>query len=246
MTPASNSETKESIEFIRREILSLSEKWYEYLRQREEGEYTVKKGWVFLFAAAIAYGLIFQFSSSLISSMLDADSLLPPVRWFWVYLLPTIIAMSVFTPIILYLTKRIRRSMQRTRYSGLVDALTCLKSIGEGENLSESILHLINNMIRILPEVKRKETDDINIVAIMGIWIAFPTILIFIGTLFKHIPLEITLPYFIPLCVVICISLGVWFYLRHKVMAEYKQEVSRLEEFHRKFEQQKEEFIKSL
>jgi hypothetical protein len=101
-------------------------------------------------------------------------------------------------------------------------------------------------MIKILPEVKRKKVDDANVVAIMGIWIAFPTILIFIGTLFKHIPLESTLPYFIPLCIVICISLGVWLYLRHKVMAEYKQEVSRLEEFHRKFEQQKEEFIKSL
>lgn len=141
----------------------------------------MKKGWAFLFAAAIISGLIFQFSSSFISIMLDTSSLPPPVRWFWVYLLPTIISIIFFTPAILYLTKHIKRKKRKTRYSELVNALECVKSTGGGENLSESILRLIDNMTKILPEVKRKKLEDINAIAMLGIWLAFPTILVFIG-----------------------------------------------------------------
>jgi Na+-transporting NADH:ubiquinone oxidoreductase subunit NqrE len=114
------------------------------------------------------------------------------------------------------------------------------------ENLSESILCLIDDIVKLLPEAKKKKIDDVNTVAIIGIWSAFITILIFIGTLFKHVPLEITLPDFLPLCTVICMVLGTWLYLRHRVLAEYKQEASRFEEFRQKFERQKEEFIESL
>ncbi|MEM2981428.1 MAG: hypothetical protein QW385_08730 [Thermoproteota archaeon] len=36
-------------------------------------------------------------------------------------------------------------------------------------------------MTKILPEVKRKKLEDINAIAMLGIWLAFPTILVFIG-----------------------------------------------------------------
>lgn len=218
------SETEESIQSIVREIIYLSEEWYRYLEEWEKGEkllYLVAIG--FITFSIILFPTIMAFSALL-------NPLAVPVPSY-VKMLPIILPIlaSIVASIIFHIfyTKYKRR---RSRYSELSSELFQIKSSEGLEKLSEATLRLIDKIMAFLPEIKRRKKDE---ALVYGFSITLILILLnpIMGTMGGLAPLA---------------GIIVWAYLRYETMREHEKEVLKFDELRKRFEQEKDMFIKSL
>ena len=118
--------------------------------------------------------------------------------------------------------------VQKPRFSELSDALAEMRRAKENQNLLEKTLHLIDRMTECLPEVKKRRREDSFMYGVAAFILVsflrtttFPGLNVLIGVL-------------------------VWLYFRYEATKDYEREVSRFEEWRRRFEQQKRDFVEGL
>ena len=114
------------------------------------------------------------------------------------------------------------RRDKRKGFSELSDVVARIKG---DQNVSENALSLVDKLLAISPQVLGKRQEDAllyGLVAfVLAAFVAGVPISIFVGA-------------------------GVWLYSKYEMNREHDQETSRLQEWKRKFEQQKNSFVQSL
>ena len=211
MSSNSDSEVKERLNSTVREIVLISEKWCRYLEQQRKTNMQLN---------ALLFGI------SILLLLISIGILLQNVP-----LILSAIFASALSNICFYLLEK----TQKPSYLELFEALRNV-STGKSQNLSEAMLHLLDKMTLILPEVKKnKQYEAIS-------WGVLAGILMFL-LMFFSLLLSVVL-----LLLLSSLTVGIitWVYTRDRAIREYRQEVVRFKKIRKSFEEQKKDFMKSL
>ena len=209
----------QEIQVSLKSIVESSERWLTRLRTRE---FRVRLASSFLttilvFAAVGIAGLAYLFSQSNLDTIIQH----PEQSYFLIGISGLAGLASGFVRY--FLLKR-KHESELQELSSLITEMK--KTDGGGEGVTQNALALVDKILTILPAIVRKRHQD--------------------SLLFGVVSIILTFFFTSNLAAGIIVGVIVWLYFRNEFRRTYEQEISKLEEQKRIFEQRKRDFIENL
>ena len=213
------SQKNQEIQVSLKSIVESSERWLTRLRTRE---FRVRLASSFLttilvFAAVGIAGLAYLFSQSNLDTIIQH----PEQSYFLIGISGLAGLASGFARY--FLLKR-KHEAELQELSSLITEMK--KTDGGGEGVTQNALALVDKILTILPAIVRKRHQD--------------------SLLFGVVSIILTFFFTSNLAAGIIVGVIVWLYFRNEFRRTYEQEISKLEEQKRIFEQRKRDFIENL
>jgi len=213
------SQKNQEIQVSLKSIVESSERWLTRLRTRE---FRVRLASSFLttilvFAAVGIAGLAYLFSQSNLDTIIQH----PEQSYFLIGISGLAGLASGFVRY--FLLKR-KHEAELQELSSLITEMK--KTDGGGEGVTQNALTLVDKILTILPAIVRKRHQD--------------------SLLFGVVSIILTFFFTSNLAAGIIVGVIVWLYFRNEFRRTYEQEISKLEEQKRIFEQRKRDFIENL
>ncbi len=231
MAAAGDSDRRREIQSSLESIVESSEKWLGHLRRRE---FRVRLATAFLttilgfFAVGASYlGLVLLVQgwpglTALFNSRNEAAALAAGV-----------FLVGVFCGALTYFLLKRRHEAQLKTLSSLIIEMKKIQNEeqknetgGGGQGITEPALTLAEKIVTLVPEIVRKRNQDSLIFGVAAFLFTF----IFSGNAGAAI----------------VVGVIVWLYFRYEFRKTYEQEISKLEEQKRTFEQRKKDFLENL
>lgn len=220
MASAEDPILRQEIQSSLKSIIESADKWLERLKKRQ---FRVRLATSFLttiliFAAIGASVLIFLFTRGLLTNFG------PPPRQIF----PFIGLSALFALICGNATYFFLKRKHDAELKDLSTLISQMKKVNEGSvvGITEDALSLADKIVTLLPELVRKRSQDS---------LLFGVVAFILGGVFTRNPIA-----------GVIIGVVVWLYFRHETRRTYQQEISKLEEQKRVFEQRKKDFIETL
>jgi hypothetical protein len=230
MTSIDDSGQRQEIQSSLKMIVETSEKWLGRLKRRERRarvavSFLTTMLVFFVLGASILSILLLRYGFGYLNHLFSTPSLADTLAAS-IFLIGLVSGLTTF-----FLLRRAHRG-QLNELTSLIDEMKKKLGIGdlpkskEGEGITEDALTLADKLLTLLPEMVRKRNQD--------------------ALLFGVTAFVLTTTFSGNIGIAILVGVIVWLYFRWETKKTYDQEISKLEDQKRVFDQRKNEFLETL